>query len=161
MATDSAKPKPGWAPLPEDQTLAAAGLLAACPQIGSADAALTAIEDLRAAAEGESGVFAWVDGEELIAIYGLQKTGISYSLDWLAVSPARQGQRYGRSALTDALRRCGRSPMTVQADDALVGWFQRVGFKIVGRKPLPTGGYRYRLGWYAPRRPDEAGYGMH
>ena len=80
---------------------------------------------------------------------------------WLAVAPAWQGQRYGRSALMDALRRCGRSPMTVQADDALVGWYQRVGFKIVGRKPLPTGGYRYRLGWYAPRRPDEPGYGLH
>ena len=36
-----------------------------------------------------------------------------------------------------------------------------VGFKIVGRKPLPTGGYRYRLGWYAPRRPDEPGFGLH
>lgn len=161
MATDTAQPKPGWASLPPELAAEAAGLLAACPKFGEAGAALAAITDLQATTEGESGVFAWIDGEELIAVYGLRKTGISYSLDWLAVARARQGQRYGRSALTDALRRCGRSPMTVQADDALVGWFQRVGFKIVGRKPLPTGGYRYRLGWYAPRRPDEAGYGVH
>ena len=79
-------------------------------------------------------------------------------MPWLAVDPAWRGQRYGRSALTDALRRCGRAPMTVEADDGHVGWFQTVGFKIVGRR-VPPGGDRYRLGWYAPRRPDESGYG--
>jgi GNAT superfamily N-acetyltransferase len=151
--------KAGWDLLPAEYHDRAAELLAACPQLGSVDAGLAAINDVRGSEGGE--VYAWVDGDDLIAVYGLRKTGISYSLEWLAVAPAWQGQRYGRSALMDALRRCGRSPMTVQADDALVGWYQRVGFKIVGRKPLPTGGYRYRLGWYAPRRPDEPGYGMH
>jgi GNAT superfamily N-acetyltransferase len=151
--------KAGWDLLPAADRERAAALLAACPQLGSADAALAAIDDVRGSEGGE--VYAWVADGGLIAVYGLRKTGISYSMEWLAVAPAWQGQRYGRSALMDALRRCGRSPMTVLADDALVGWYQRVGFKIVGRKPLPTGGYRYRLGWYAPRRPDEPGYGAH
>ncbi|MBL8128246.1 MAG: GNAT family N-acetyltransferase, partial [Chloroflexia bacterium] len=141
--------KPGWDLLPAADRERAAAILAACPQFGSNDTALAAIDDLRGAASG--GVYAWVAGDDLIAVYGLRKVGMTYSLEWLAVAPAWQGQRYGRSALMDALRRCGRSPMTVQADDALVGWYQRVGFKIVGRKPLPGGGYRYRLGWYAPR----------
>lgn len=151
--------KAGWIPLPAADRERAAAILSACPQLGSVDAALAAIDDV-AASEG-GGVFAWLEGDGLVAVYGLRKTGISFAMEWLAVAPARQGQRYGRSALTDALRRCGRSPMTVQADDALVGWYQRVGFKIVGRKPLPGGGFRYRLGWYAPRRPDEPGYGVH
>ena len=157
MASES--PKPGWDLLPAADRERAAAILAACPQLGTEDAALAAIDDVRGAEGGE--VYAWVAGHDLIAVYGLRKIGISYSLEWLAVAPAWQGQRYGRSALMDALRRSGRSPMTVQADDALVGWYQRVGFKIVGRKPLPGGGYRYRLGWYAPRRPDEPGYGLH
>lgn len=151
--------KPGWDLLPAADRERAAAILATCPQFGSNDAALAAIDDLRGAASG--GVYAWVAGDDLIAVYGLRKVGMTYSLEWLAVAPAWQGQRYGRSALMDALRRCGRSPMTVQADDALVGWYQRVSFKIVGRRPLPGGGYRYRLGWYAPRRPDEPGYGLH
>ena len=151
--------KAGWDLLPVADRERAAAMLAACPQLGSADAALAAIDDVQGSEGGE--VYAWIADSDLIAVYGLRKTGISYSMEWLAVAPAWQGQRYGRSALMDALRRCGRSPMTVQAEDALVGWYQRVGFKIVGRKPLPTGGYRYRLGWYAPRRPDEPGYGLH
>lgn len=152
-------PKPGWDHLAAPDRERAAAILAACPQLGSEDIALAAIDDVRGTEDGA--VYAWVDGSDLVAVYGLRKTGISYSMDWVAVAPAWQGQRYGRSALMDALRRCGRSPMTVHADDALVGWYQRVGFKIVGRKPLPSGGYRYRLGWYAPRRPDEPGYGLH
>ena len=52
-------------------------------------------------------------------------------------------------------------PMTVWANDSLKAWFEHLGFKVVGRKPLPQGGYRYRLGWYAPRRPDEPGFGAH
>lgn len=151
--------KAGWDLLLAADRERAAAILAACPQLGSVDAALAAIDDVRSSDGGE--VYAWVTGDDLVAVYALRKTGISYSMEWLAVAPAWQGQRYGRSALMDALRRCGRSPMTVHAEDALVGWYQRVGFKIVGRKPLPTGGYRYRLGWYAPRRPDEPGYGMH
>ena len=139
--------KPGWDLLPAADRERAAAILAACPQFGSNDTALAAIDDLRGAASG--GVYAWMAGDDLIAVYGLRKVGMTYSLEWLAVGPARPGPRDRRS------------PMTVQADDALVGWYQRVGFKIVGRKPLPGGGYRYRLGWYAPRRPDEPGYGLH
>jgi ribosomal protein S18 acetylase RimI-like enzyme len=148
-----------WATLPAVYEDAAANLLAACAQLGSPEQALSAISAMRGDGGGE--VLAWIEDETLVAVYGLRKNGPSYVMPWLAVDPAWRGKRYGRSALTDALRRCGRSPMTVEADDGHVGWFQRVGFKIVGRKPQPDGGYRYRLGWYAPRRPDEPGYGAH
>ncbi len=149
----------GWGPLPVELDEAAAALLAECPALGSAEAAGEAIAEMRTDADGN--LFGWLDNGELVAVYGLRKRGMSYAMPWLAVAPAWRDKRYGRSALSDALRRCGRMPMTIEADDALVGWYQRVGFKIVGRKPRPGGGYRYRLGWYAPRRPDEPGYGAH
>lgn len=148
-----------WSTLPDAYEDAAAQLLADCAQLGSQEQAQSAISALRG--DESSDVLAWIEGETLVAVYGLRKNGPSYVMPWLAVDPAWRGKRYGRSALTDALRRCGRAAMTVEADDGHVGWFQRVGFKIVGRKPQPSGGYRYRLGWYAPRRPDEAGYGAH
>jgi ribosomal protein S18 acetylase RimI-like enzyme len=114
---------------------------------------------LRVDVDGE--VYGWVDGEELIAVYGLRRAGLSYELLWLAVAPARRGQRYGRSALVDALRRCGRKPMTLEADEGGKGWYESIGFRTVGRRPSRQGGFRYRMGWYAPRLPQEAGYGAH
>jgi ribosomal protein S18 acetylase RimI-like enzyme len=149
----------GWTLLPPELDGAAAALLAACPILGSEKAAAAAISTLRAEPEGE--VYGWQEDDMLIAVYGLRRAGLSYELPWLAVAPDRRGQRFGRSALVEALRRCGRKPLTVQADEALKGWFEQVGFRIVGRRRLPDGGYRYRLGWYAPRRPGEPGHGAH
>lgn len=149
----------GWQPLPSARDHEAAQLLAACPTLGSTEAAAAAIATLRSEPDGD--VYGWVDGDEVIAVYGLRKAGLSYELPWLAVAPAWRGQRYGRSALVDALRRCGRKPMTVEASAALKAWFERVGFRTVGRRRGRSGEFRYRLGWYAPRRPQEAGYGAH
>ena len=134
-------------------------MLADCPSLGSAEAAATAIAALRQDAEGE--VYGWLDGGELIAVYGLRKAGLSYELPWLAVASPWRGQRYGRSALVDALRRCGRKPMTLEADELAKGWFEGIGFRTVGRRPAPGGEFRYRMGWYAPRLPQEAGFGAH
>jgi GNAT superfamily N-acetyltransferase len=155
----SIDPQPGWAPLEPVLDQQAASLLAACSMLGSKEAATTAIAALRADTHGD--LYGWRDGDELIAVYGLRQAGPSFELLWLAVTPSKQGQRYGRSALVDALRRCGRKPMTVWTNDSHKGWFENIGFKTVGRKQLPAGGFRYRLGWYAPRRPDEAGVGAH
>ena len=149
----------GWAPLPAALDPAAAAILADCAALGSPRAAAAAIAALRA--DGESEILGWREGDDLVAVYGLRKAGLSYEMPWLAVAPAWRERRYGRSALVDALRRCGRKPMTVQADEALKSWFEQVGFRTVGRTPLPQGGYRYRLGWYAPRRPGEPGHGVH
>ena len=137
----------------------AASLLSDCPDLGSLENAAAAISALRDDPDGE--IYAWVEGDELIGVYGLRKVRLNYELPWLAVAPSRRGQRYGRSALVDALRRCGRKPMTVEADESLKGWFEGIGFRTVGRRPSPNDGFRYRLGWYAPRRPDEAGFGVH
>ncbi len=150
---------PGWTPLPPAYDARAATLLADCPALGSIDAAREAIAALRAEPEGE--LHGWVEDGALVAVYGLRKVGMSFEMPWLAVAPDRRGERFGRSALMDALRHCGRRPMTVVTGEGLKGWFERVGFKTVGRKPLPAGGYTYRLGWYAPRRPGEPGYGAH
>ena len=157
VETDSAA-SPGWAPLPPEHDAAAARLLAACASLGSEETAATAIAAVRD--DPEADIYGWLEEGEPIAVYGLRRAKLSYDLLWLAVAPAWRGRRYGRSALVDALRRCGRKPMTVEAEETTVGWFQRVGFRMVGRKPTPHG-LRYRLGWYAPRRPDEPGYGAH
>jgi GNAT superfamily N-acetyltransferase len=148
----------GWAPLPPEFDREAAAMLADCPALGSVEAAATAIAVLRDNPDGE--LYGWLDGEELVAVYGLRKAGLNYELPWLAVTPSRRGRRYGRSALIDALRRCGRKPLTVEADESGKGWFEGIGFRTVGRRPT-GGGFRYRMGWYAPRLPQEAGYGAH
>ena len=150
---------PGWAPLPPAFDREAAGMLADCPALGSAEVAGAAITTLRDDPKGE--VYGWLDGDELIAVYGLRKAGLSYELPWLAVAPSWRGQRYGRSALVDALRRCGRKPMTLEADEIDKGWFEAIGFRTVARRPRARGGFRFRMGWYAPRLPQETGYGAH
>jgi GNAT superfamily N-acetyltransferase len=150
---------PGWAPLPTEFDRAAAAMLADCPTLGSAEAAAAAITALRDDPEGD--VYGWLEDGEVIAVYGLRKARLSYELPWLAVAPSWRGQRYGRSALVDALRRCGRKPMTLEADEIGKGWFEGIGFRTVGRRPGASGGFRYRMGWYAPRLPQEAGYGAH
>ncbi len=150
---------PGWAPLSPEFDREAAVMLGDCPALGSAEAAATAIAALRDDSEGA--IYGWLDGKELIAVYGLRKARLSYELPWLAVAPSWRGRRYGRSALVDALRRCGRKPMTLEADESGKGWFEGIGFRTVGRRPAAGGGFRYRMGWYAPRLPQEAGYGAH
>jgi len=150
---------PGWAPLPPEFDREAAAVLADCPALGSVEAAAAAIAALRDSADGE--LYGWLDGEVLVAVYGLRKAGLSYELPWLAVAPSWRGRRYGRSALVDALRRCGRKPLTLEADESGKGWFEGIGFRTVGRRPTGGGGFRYRMGWYAPRLPQEAGYGAH
>jgi GNAT superfamily N-acetyltransferase len=150
---------PGWALLPRELDQEAAAMLADCPALGSVEAAAAAIAALRDDPDGE--MYGWLDSGELIAVYGLRRAGLSYELPWLAVAPSWRGQRYGRSALIDALRRCGRKPMTVEADESSKGWFEGIGFRTVGRRSASGGGFRYRMGWYAPRLPQEAGYGAH
>ena len=149
----------GWAPLPPARDAEAAVILAECRSVGSLEAARRAIQEVRQ--DSSAGVSAWIENGEVVALYGLANRGLSFELLWLAVAPGWRGRRYGRSALVDALRRCGRKPMTVDVDDEGKGWFQQVGFRMVGKRPATDGTYRYRLGWYAPRRPDEAGYGAH
>ncbi len=149
----------GWATLPKALDEVAARLVVDCPAFETYEHAVAAVAALREDAGGE--IYGWLDGEELVAVYGLRKAGLSYELPWLAVAPSWRERRYGRSALVDALRRCGRKPMTVEADETLKGWFERIGFRTVGRKPSPAGGFRYRMGWYAPRLPQEAGFGAH
>jgi ribosomal protein S18 acetylase RimI-like enzyme len=139
--------------------LAAARLLADCWSLGTPERGLAAIAALRDDPEGE--VYGWIEGGEVIAVYGLRAGKLHFVLPWLAVHQDWRGQRYGRSALVDALRRCGRKPLIVESDDAGKGWFESIGFRVVGRSPVPGEGFRYRLGWYAPRRPGEPGHGAH
>ena len=149
----------GWSPLPPRFDDEAAALLADCPILGSLARAEEAVAAARGNADDE--VYGWIEGDSLVAVYGLRRGRLHFDLLWLAVAPERRGQRYGRSALVDALRRCGRKPLTVEADESHKGWFEGIGFRVVGRRATGGGSVRYRLGWYAPRLPQEAGYGAH
>ena len=71
--------KAGWDLLPDADWERAAAILAACPQLGSVEAALAAIDEVRRSEGGE--VYAWIAGDDLIAVYSLRKTGISYSME--------------------------------------------------------------------------------
>jgi hypothetical protein len=67
---------PEWAPLLPEFDREAAAMLADCPALGSAEVAAAAIAALRDDSEGD--VYGWLDGEELIAVYGLRKAKLSY-----------------------------------------------------------------------------------
>jgi GNAT superfamily N-acetyltransferase len=149
----------GWQALPPQFDPEAATLLAECPALGSPAQAAEALSASRTRTEDE--VYGWLEGDQLVAVYGLRRSRLHVELLWLAIAPEYRGKRYGRSALVDALRRCGRKPMTVEADGLHKGWFEAIGFRLVGRRATTDGGFRYRLGWYAPRLPQEAGYGAH
>jgi hypothetical protein len=148
-----------WAPLSARFDRAAAALLADCREIGSTQSGEAALAAARDQAEDE--IYGWLEGDKLVAVYGLRRGRLHFELLWFAVAPERRGSRFGRSALVDALRRCGRKPLTVEVDETLKSWFDQIGFRTVGRRATPQGGFRYRLGWYAPRLPQEPGFGAH
>jgi hypothetical protein len=78
--------KAGWDLLPAEYHDRAAELLAACPQLGSVDAGLAAINDVRGSEGGE--VYAWVDGDDLIAVYAKRASATAWS-GWLLRQPGR------------------------------------------------------------------------
>jgi len=89
--------------------------------------------------------------DEPVAVVAMRKANMANEIALLVVAPDYRRQGLARRCLSDALRRSGRRPLVVEADEACTEFYKSVGFKIVGRRPSPDGGFRYRLGWHAPR----------
>jgi len=87
----------------------------------------------------------------LVAWYALRRVRLMNELPALAVAPDLRRQGFGRACLQDALRRSGKRPLVVEADEASRPFFVAVGFKMVGKRKGADGAWRYRLGWHAPR----------
>jgi GNAT superfamily N-acetyltransferase len=85
-----------------------------------------------------------------VAVIAMRKASMANEIALLVVAPEHRGQGLAKRCLSDALRRSGRRPLTVEADEACAKFYKACGFKIVGRRPDPDGGFRYRLGWHAP-----------
>jgi GNAT superfamily N-acetyltransferase len=85
-----------------------------------------------------------------VAVIALRKASMANEVALLLVAPDQRGQGLAKRCLSDALRRSGRRPLTVETDEDCAQFYKTCGFKIVGRRPDPGGGFRYRLGWHAP-----------
>jgi GNAT superfamily N-acetyltransferase len=97
-----------------------------------------------------------VKNDSPIAVIALRKASMANEVALLAVAREHRGQGLAKRCLSDVLRRSGRRPLTVEADEQCAEFYKACGFKIVGRRPDPDGGFRYRLGWHAPRpRPTD------
>lgn len=134
-------------PLSADQVRPAVDVLAACFAHDRAaarfrlDAALT---------EEDTTLFAAWQGDELVAVYVLEKVGFSNEVTAIAVSPAFRRQGIGRMCLYDALLRSGQRPLVIGVDEGTLPFVKAVGFKMVGRLKRPDGSVGYRMGWHAP-----------
>lgn len=135
----------------------AAGLLARCPALGTTERAAAEIAAARLD-EGAS-VIGLLAGEQLAAVYLLQKAHLSNEVRHLAVAAGAERRGYGKMCLYDALLRSGKRPLVVEADEATFPFYKRVGFKLVGKRKAADGSARFRLGWHAPMpkpgSPDE------
>lgn len=136
-------------PLPESDDAAAAIVLADATGDGTAEAAQLRIDQARAGANNRV-IGGWLH-DSLIAAYTLERDGMANQIGVIAVAPEYRRQGYGRLMLTDALRRSGRRPLTAETDDDSMGFYKTCGFKMVGRRKHPSGVFRYRMGWHAPR----------
>jgi GNAT superfamily N-acetyltransferase len=88
--------------------------------------------------------------EAPVAVIAVRKVSMANEIALLVVATSHRRQGLAKRLLSDALRRSGRRPLTVEADERCAQFYKAVGFKIVGRRPDPDGGFRYRLGWHAP-----------
>lgn len=127
----------------------AARVLADATGEGTAEAAHIRIEHARAGGENRV-IGGWLH-DRLIAAYTLERDGMANQIAVIAVEPEFRRQGFGRMMLIDALRRSGRRPLTAETDDDALGFYKACGFKMVGRRKHPSGVFRYRVGWHAPR----------
>jgi GNAT superfamily N-acetyltransferase len=110
------------------------------------------VDDALAALAGipDSQVFAAFLEGILVAAYALRRDGMANDLAVIAVVPESQRRGIGRILLQDALRRSGRRPLAAQTPEDVLPFFKTCGFKLVGRRPQPSGEIWYRVGWHTP-----------
>ena len=116
--------------------------------VGSEDEAQHLVAALRA--DPAVTLYGIVKRDEPVAVIAMRKASMANEIALLVVGRDHRGQGLAKRCLSDALRRSGRRPLTVEADEACTEFYKACGFKIVGRRPDPNGGFRYRLGWHAP-----------
>jgi ribosomal protein S18 acetylase RimI-like enzyme len=134
--------------LTEDEYPAAAAVLAPATGKGTSEAALEKI-----AAYGSESKFAVYGGfleRDLVAAYVLRRDGMANDVALIAVVPEQRKRGIGKILLQDALRRSGKRPLAAETDEDALGFYKACGFKLVGRRPHPSGVIRYRVGWHAP-----------
>lgn len=140
-------------PLAASNDDVAARVLADATGEGTAEAAQIRID--RARAGGDNRVIGGWLHDRLIAAYTLERDGMANQVSIIAVDPEFRRQGFGKMMLIDALRRSGRRPLTAETDDDALPFYKACGFKMVGRRKHPSGVFRYRVGWHAPRTNDE------
>ncbi len=107
---------------------------------------ILALRPLVAAALDDDAVELWVltePGEQPVGFMGLAGEGISA----LFLEPARRGQGGGRGLVAHAQELRG-GDLTVDVNEqnhAAVGFYQALGFVVVGRSPLDDGGRPFPL----------------
>lgn len=141
-------------PLAEKDDNAAAAILAAATGENTAEAAQQVID--RARSGGNDRVIGGWLGDQLIGSYTIERDGMANQVTLIAVEADSRRKGFGKTMLMDALRRSGRRPLTAETDDEALGFYKKCGFKMVGRRKHPSGVFRYRVGWHAPRNEEEA-----
>lgn len=136
-------------PLAASDDTAAAAILADATGESTAEAAQIVID--RARIGGTDRVIGGWLNDTLIAAYTIERDGMANQVTLIAVSTDHRRQGFGNMMLLDALRRSGRRPLTAETDDEALGFYKACGFKMVGRRRHPSGVFRYRVGWHAPR----------
>lgn len=140
-------------PLAASDDAAAAPILADATGEATAEAAQIVID--RARAGGADRVLGGWLNDSLIAVYTIERDGMANQVTLIAVVPDQRRRGFGKMMLLDALRRSGRRPLTAETDDDSLGFYKACGFKMVGRRKHPSGIFRYRVGWHAPRNTDD------
>jgi GNAT superfamily N-acetyltransferase len=141
-------PERAIAPLPEARDPEAATLLAPCAPDGTAAGALAMVRELRAT---EGVELRGLDvGGALLGVSATKRTGMTFELTLLVVSPAARRQGHGKELLIEALVRAGRRPTVTEAREEDLLFYQATRFKPVARRKQPDGTFRYRLGWHPP-----------
>lgn len=140
-------------PVPASDDAPAAGILADATGEATAEAAQIVMD--RARSGGSDRVIGGWLHDRLIAAYTIERDGMANQVTLIAVMPEFRRQGFGRLCLLDALRRSGRRPLTAETDDDALGFYKACGFKMVGRRKHPSGVFRYRVGWHAPRHDND------
>lgn len=131
----------------------AAAILAAATGENTADAAQAVIDRARTAGNDRV-IGGWLN-DKLIAAFTIERDGMANQVTLIAVDTDFRRKGFGKTMLLDALRRSGRRPLTAETDQDGLDFYKACGFKMVGRRKHPSGVFRYRVGWHAPRNTEE------
>lgn len=140
-------------PLAPESDALAADLLAEATGENSAEAAQIVIE--RSREGGQDRVIGGWLNDQLIGAYTIERDGMANQVTLIAVAPDFRRKGFGKTMLLDALRRSGRRPLIAETDEDALDFYKKSGFKMVGRRKHPSGVFRYRVGWHAPRNTED------